>query len=70
MSVSSVEEKTAVVRPMAGGSRVRGVAMTPAQIHAAHRSALRQAGRRLRGRSRPDEADAMARPGTPSPRPV
>jgi hypothetical protein len=62
MSVSSVEEK-------AGSASAKwsdGVELTPAQIHAAHRKAMRQAGRRLRGRAgRVDEPGAMARPGRP-----
>lgn len=64
MSVSSVEEKAV----SASAKWSDGVELTPAQIHAAHRTAMRQAGRRLRGRAgRVDEPGAMVRPGAPLP---
>lgn len=67
MSVASVEGKTAPGSSVSDVAWEDGVALTPAQIHAAHRRALRQAGGRLRGRSgRADEPNAMARPGAPS----
>lgn len=68
MSVSSAEGKAASVSPVSNAGRSDGVALTPAQIHAAHRSALRQAGRRLRTRSgRGEEPGATARPRAPAP---
>ncbi|MFW7267750.1 hypothetical protein ACMAUO_07235 [Gluconacetobacter sp. Hr-1-5] len=64
MSVSSVEGKAG----FASAKWSDGVELTPAQIHAAHRKAMRQAGGRLRSRAgRVEEPDAMARPGAPSP---
>lgn len=68
MSVSSVEGKAVPVPAVSETAWSDGVGLTPAEIHAAHRSALRQAGRRLRNRAgRADEAGAMGRPGAPSP---
>lgn len=68
MSVSSVEGKAGPVPAVSAVAQSDGGDLTPAQIHAAHRNALRQAGRRLRIRAgRAEEPGAMFRPGAPSP---